>query len=159
MKVIVPVCPVLPAARGGAESPADAAAGARAVIGRQLARWGLRHLADDALLVMTELLTNAVRHGRPPWRVSVWLTLQEGGRRSVRLEVSDAGPGIDVELVRARWRHPSGSLTCGGRGLFIVDVLASSWGDDRDDCGVRGHTMWAELDAEPRLSGRQAVAG
>ncbi|MGX1882872.1 ATP-binding protein [Streptomyces sp. NPDC055287] len=143
MRVVVPLTPPFRATRG--EAASSAGAGARAVIGRHLAHWGLRRLTDDALLVMTELLSNAVRHGKPPWSVSMSLLSREGGRRYVRLEVADAGAGINTELLRARWRHPSGSLMSGGRGLFVVDTLASSWGDDRSG---HGHTVWAELEVK-----------
>ncbi|MBT2487196.1 ATP-binding protein [Streptomyces sp. ISL-96] len=119
------------------------------MIRRYLAFWDLESVVDEALLVVTELLSNAVRHGTPPWGVRMWLVLEEGGRRYVRLEVADAGAGINVGRVRAHWRHPSGSLTSGGRGLFIVDTLASRWGDDRSDSG---HTVWAELDVKPGSS-------
>ncbi|MET9519048.1 ATP-binding protein [Streptomyces sp. NPDC002994] len=147
MRDVVPVTPPFWAGRSEAASSADAAAGARAVIGRHLTYCGLQSLTDDALLVVTELLSNAARHGKPPWSVSMCLMLsQEDGRRYVRLEVADAGSGIDINLIRARWRHPSGSLTDGGRGLFIVDTLASSWGNDRTS---HGHTVWAELEVKP----------
>ncbi len=95
---------------------------------------------------MTEMLSNAVRHGTPPWGVRMWLFRGDEGPWYVRLEVDDAGPGIDIDVVRARWRHPSGFLAEGGRGLLMVDALASSWGDEPSS---HGHTMWAQLEAEP----------
>ncbi|MFV0126659.1 ATP-binding protein [Streptomyces sp. HMX112] len=129
---------------------ASTAAGARAAIGRCLANWHLETLADDALLILTEMLSNAVRHGTPPWDVRMWLVSEEGGPSYVRLEVDDAGPGIDIDLLRARWRHPSGFLADGGRGLRIVDALASSWGDEPSG---HGHTVWAQLEAKPEPAG------
>ncbi|MFE9395348.1 ATP-binding protein [Streptomyces flavidovirens] len=145
MKVLVPVVP----APGSCRSPASTAntvAGARAAIGRCLADWRLESLTGDVLLVMTEMLSNAVRHGTPPWGVRMWLFRGDEGPWYVRLEVDDAGPGIDIDVVRARWRHPSGFLAEGGRGLLMVDALASSWGDEPSS---HGHTMWAQLEAEP----------
>ncbi|MGW8890127.1 ATP-binding protein [Streptomyces sp. NPDC055749] len=156
MRVVVPVVTPSRPGRGQAAVPTDAAAEARAVISQYLAQWGLRSVADDALLVVTELLSNAVRYGRPPWGVRMWLVFEDGGRRRVRLEVADAGAGINVDRVRAQWRHPSASLLTGGRGLFIVDTLASRWGDDRSG---PGHTVWAELEVEPGHPGRTAAAG
>ncbi|WP_138893795.1 ATP-binding protein [Streptomyces chryseus] len=120
------------------------ATGAREAIRRQLAWWRLEDLGDDATLIVSELLSNAVRHGRPPWRARMWLKGGESGRRGVRLEVHDAGAGVDIERIRARWRHPSGSLLGGGRGLFIVDTLASALGNERSG---HGHTVWAELES------------
>ncbi|MEV8312409.1 ATP-binding protein [Streptomyces flavidovirens] len=150
MRVVVPVTSPFRASHSAAASSAGTAADARAVIGRHLAHWSLQRLTDDALLVVTELLSNAVRHGKPPWSVSMWLTSHEDGRRYVRLEVADAGAGIDINLIRARWRHPSCSLMDGGRGLFIVDTLASSWGNGRTS---HGHTVWAELEVKPGSPG------
>ncbi|MET9427656.1 ATP-binding protein [Streptomyces sp. NPDC003036] len=124
----------------------DGTAEVRAEVGRQLTRWRLHRLIDDALLIATELLSNAVRHGTPPLSVRMWLVTGERGRRRLRLEVEDAGPGIDMERVRAHWRHPSFTFLAGGRGLFIVDTLACRWGDTPSRLG---HTVWAELDATP----------
>ncbi|MGW7056120.1 ATP-binding protein [Streptomyces sp. NPDC054887] len=118
----------------------------RAEVRRQLARRHLEGVCEDALLVVTELLSNAVRHGEPPWRASIWFFGARSGRCYVRLEVEDAGPGIDVDRVRAHWRHPSFTLDGGGRGLFLVDGIARSWGD-RPSRG--GHTVWAELEIPP----------
>ncbi|WP_344495495.1 ATP-binding protein [Streptomyces enissocaesilis] len=147
MRVVVPVVSPSRPGRDPVAAAAGAAAGARAVIRHCLARWKLEALTDDALLVVTELLTNAVRYGTPPWDVRMWLVCEDSGRRYVRLEVHDAGAGIDIDRLRARWRHPSGSLMNGGRGLFIVDTLASSWGDAPSG---HGHTVWAELEGRPR---------
>ncbi|MEU4984234.1 ATP-binding protein [Streptomyces sp. NPDC021969] len=118
----------------------------RGVIRRQLRHWNIEELADDAALIVTELLGNAFRHGRPP--VRAWLIRDESAdRTALWIGVSDAGPAVDIGLLRAKWRHPSGSLSTDGRGLRLVDALARSWGDQP---GVRGHTVWAELDGEGR---------
>jgi serine/threonine-protein kinase RsbW len=98
------------------------------------AREALRQVAaecgvDDAEcwraeLIVTELVTNAVRHG-PGGPVE--LALETGGN-GVRGEVADPGPGIrHHQLVRRRATEE------GGRGLFLVDALSDSWGlsDDR----------------------------
>ncbi|OEJ29167.1 hypothetical protein AR457_02310 [Streptomyces agglomeratus] len=121
-------------------------AAVRAEVSRQLAVRHLEGVGEDALLVVTELLSNAVRHGEPPWRAGIRFVGGRDGRCLVRLEVEDAGPAIDVERVRAHWRHPSFTLDGGGRGLYLVDALARSWGD-KPSRG--GHTVWAELDIPP----------
>ena len=87
-------------------------------------------IAMDALsLITSELVTNAVRHGRPPIVVRLsCLTSQ------VRLSVSDAGPGLPRQQGRrgalgdtgARLPHALG--TCGGLGLVIVAGVAQEWG-------------------------------
>src|SRR5947208_8430200 len=75
-------------------------------------------------MIVTELVTNAVRHG-PGGPVE--LALESGGR-GVRGEVGDPGPGIRRgELARRRATEE------GGRGLFLVDALSDSWGL-ADDC-------------------------
>jgi anti-sigma regulatory factor (Ser/Thr protein kinase) len=72
-----------------------------------------------AELIVTELVTNAVRHG-PGGPVEV--AIQAGGS-GMRGEVKDPGPGIrHNELVRRR------ATEDGGRGLFLVDALSDSWG-------------------------------
>ncbi|MGW0863255.1 ATP-binding protein [Streptomyces sp. NPDC002611] len=112
----------------------------RNVRGR-LERWGIGELADDAVLIVSELLANALRYGEPPVRLSLTLRGAGGGQR-VRIGVTDAGTPFSSELVRAKWRHPSAHLSGGGRGLRLVDALACDWGDLPDGLG---HTVWAEL--------------
>ncbi|MEJ1202156.1 MULTISPECIES: ATP-binding protein [unclassified Streptomyces] len=119
--------------------------GSRAVrdgVRDQLDRWGSGALAPDAELVVTELLSNALRHGRPPVRVALTVLCAPRGRSSVRVEVTDSGAAFDVGLVRARWRHPSFRVGETGRGLFLVDALCSRWGDRPAE---GGHTVWADL--------------
>jgi serine/threonine-protein kinase RsbW len=75
-------------------------------------------------MIITELVTNAVKHG-PGGPVEV--EIQAGGR-GMRGEVADPGPGIrSLDLARRRATEE------GGRGLFLVDALSDSWGlsDDR----------------------------
>ncbi|MGW0915398.1 ATP-binding protein [Streptomyces sp. NPDC002784] len=111
-------------------------------IREQLDRWGTGELADDAALVVSELLGNAFRHGRPPVSLSLVLDTQQD-RTCLRIGVTDSGPAINVDLVRAKWRHPSGDLTTDGRGLRLVEALSLAWGDQPRRAG---HTVWAELD-------------
>ena len=84
-------------------------------------------------MIITELVTNAVRHG-PGGPVE--LALHVGGR-GVHGEVADPGPGIHHhDLDR---RRPTEE---GGRGLFLVDALSDSWGLSRDRSRV-----WFEIAA------------
>lgn len=72
-----------------------------------------------AEMIITELVTNAVRHG-PGGPVEIAL---EAGGAGVRGEVADPGPGIRRnELDKRRATEE------GGRGLFLVDALSDSWG-------------------------------
>jgi len=74
-------------------------------------------------MIITELVTNAVKHG-PGGPVE--LAIDAGGR-GVRGEVGDPGPGIRRrELTRRRATEE------GGRGLFLVDALSDSWGLSED---------------------------
>jgi hypothetical protein len=68
-------------------------------------------LADDAAIVVTELVTNALLHGRPPVR----LRLHEV-RGGVRLEVADRGAELPVAVRRS-------SVAMTGRGLALVTAL------------------------------------
>jgi serine/threonine-protein kinase RsbW len=75
-------------------------------------------------MIITELVTNAVKHG-PGGPVEVAI---EAAGNSVRGQVADPGRGIGQHrLVRRR------ATDVGGRGLFLVDALSDSWGlsDDR----------------------------
>lgn len=91
---------------------------------------------DDAALVVSELVANAVRHGAP----LEGNALQVGwdvGCRCVRLSVVDGGCG-------PRGGIPDVGLDSeGGRGLFLVDALSGSWGVQPLDS--RGSRVWAEL--------------
>lgn len=81
--------------------------------------WGYGARADDVLLCVSELATNALVHGVPPGRgYRVRLLLQESGRL-LRIEVHDSGAGTPVA------REPAGES---GRGLLIVAAYSDGWG-------------------------------
>ncbi|CAN5775117.1 hypothetical protein BH23ACT4_BH23ACT4_09130 [soil metagenome] len=84
---------------------------------------------DDLALVVSELVSNAVRHSG---HGSVFVSLKQTGDNRVRLEVKDPGPCFDPE-------HPPGG---DGMGLQLVSKVADSWGIENDgDC-----TVWVEID-------------
>jgi anti-sigma regulatory factor (Ser/Thr protein kinase) len=96
----------------------EAAAVARA----HLAEWAARHvpdLADDLLLVVSELVTNAAVHG-PAEPITLHLDASGPGR--LRGEVVDQGDRPEAVAVRAPDEEG------GGLGLVIVDRLAADWG-------------------------------
>lgn len=93
-------------------SPADARDAARVVA--RAAGLGPRR-TDDLLVVVSELVTNAIRYGRPPVAVELW---REPGR--VVVAVGDAGPGPADPLVGLT--RQEGGL--GGLGLWMAHQLA-----------------------------------
>jgi anti-sigma regulatory factor (Ser/Thr protein kinase) len=97
-----------------------------------------RATAEDTLLIVSELVTNAVRHGRP----EIVLHLELTGDR-VRIEVQDGSD--ELPLVPAD-QPAVDRLT--GRGLLIVAATASDWGIARLT-GRSGKTVWAELRFDP----------
>lgn len=115
----------------------EAVAEARALTRKALADWGLGALADDAELVVSELVTNAIRHGAAP----VILALGVVGSADLVGTVTDGGPGLP------RIPPPVPGLEdTGGRGLAIVRELVTRWGVWPDSGGI-GKTIWFTLTA------------
>jgi anti-sigma regulatory factor (Ser/Thr protein kinase) len=94
---------------------------------------------DDLRLLVSELVTNGLRHGGAGGHDWIGLSLAFDGE-VVRVEVTDPGPGFD-----ARLREVEPDAT-GGWGLYLVDRVATRWGVD---LGERT-TVWFELGSEPR---------
>ncbi|WP_405612656.1 ATP-binding protein [Streptomyces sp. NBC_00076] len=112
----------------------------RALAHAVLSSWGVSHdVLESAELVLSELVTNALRVRVPSDRqvgVRIARSPEDG---LLRLEVSDAGPG------RPEVRAPGDDET-GGRGLLLVEALAHRWGVVEREAGI-GKTVWAELKA------------
>jgi anti-sigma regulatory factor (Ser/Thr protein kinase) len=94
----------------------------------------------DAALVVSELLSNAIRHARPLPGSLLEVTWSLDGD-SVEIAVSDGG-----SRTQPRPAQPSLS-SLGGRGLVIVEHLSSRWGVSEDDSRT---TVWAVLPAPRR---------
>jgi PAS domain S-box-containing protein len=105
---------------------------ARAFVRRQLAEWDAGGLEDAAVLLVSELVTNAVVHARSSARLRLQLRTT-----SLRVEVTDSA----VHL-RPRPRDADDEAT-NGRGLGLVASLAQRWGSRPDADG--GKTVFAEL--------------
>ncbi|MZG18662.1 SpoIIE family protein phosphatase [Streptomyces sp. SID5914] len=118
------------------EFPADPAvvARARAATTRQLATWGLDEMAFTTELVVSELVTNAVRYGGGP----IGLRLIRDTTALI-CEVTDPS-NTQPRLRRARTTDE------GGRGLFLVAQLTARWGSRY---GQSGKTIWAEQSLPP----------
>jgi anti-sigma regulatory factor (Ser/Thr protein kinase) len=101
-----------------------------------LHEWGLRGLADDAEMIVSELITNAIDASTlPPERPPVSLRLLLTGKSFV-IEVWDQSPR-DLEP-----RAADAGDEC-GRGLTVVAALADRWGWERT--GHHRKVVWAEL--------------
>nr|WP_161556652.1 ATP-binding protein [Micromonospora acroterricola] len=94
-----------------------ACAEGRRFVEEQLFRWQVPMLvADTMVLLASEIIANAVRHGPPPRHLELCLRAD-----TVRLEVTDSS-GVPPVL-----RHPD-VRELGGRGLWLIDTLAARWG-------------------------------
>jgi hypothetical protein len=94
-----------------------------------------RAAAEDVLLVVSELVTNACLHAEGP--DELFLACD---RKVIRVEVSDRGAGQPAPRTPHRAGRP------GGHGMFIVQRLCLDWGVVRE-AGATGKTVWAELGA------------
>jgi len=110
-----------------------AATTARCELTRRLSARVPGKALEDVRLLLTELVTNALRHSAvaPGDEIGVRAEVADG---TVRIEVHDPGRDGDVE------RRAPGARG-GGYGLFLVDRLTNRWGVERRD----GTTVWAEL--------------
>jgi hypothetical protein len=94
-----------------------------------------RAAAEDVLLVVSELVTNACLHAEGPDEMRI-----SCDNKVIRVEVSDRGTGQPAPRTPHRAGRP------GGHGMFIVERLCMDWGVVRTP-GVTGKTVWAELGA------------
>ncbi|MEE1757009.1 ATP-binding protein [Streptomyces sp. SP18CS02] len=110
---------------------------ARRFTAAALAEWGLDARADEVLLCVSELATNALVHGVAPGRgFRLHLYRPEGGSL-LRVELHDGGDGEE----EVRVRKP-GTRSESGRGLMLVSALSDAWG-----VGERnpGKIVWCEF--------------
>jgi hypothetical protein len=93
-----------------------------------------RAAAEDILLVVSELVTNACLHGGGPRELRL-----HRAAKVLRMEVTDGGSGDPEPCLPHRAGRP------GGHGMFIVQRLCLDWGVSRSAEGGPGKTVWAEL--------------
>jgi len=109
----------------------DSTPAARVFLSRLLDGWGVPdHVIEDASLLASELLSNAVRHGAGS--VTLRVEVDHG---VVQVRVHDDDPGVPAV-------RESDPASVDGRGLFIVQYVADQWGSDPDD---PGKTVWFQL--------------
>ena len=86
---------------------------------------------EDAQLLVSELVTNAVRHGGPP----ITLCVRCDGSSDMQVRVSDGN------VHQPQVKHPEATEE-GGRGMMLVDLISEHWGVDTDD---DGKVVWFQL--------------
>ncbi len=110
----------------------EAAAQARAFLRAAVADWRLPDaVAADCLLIVSEIVSNVVRHAQTP----LTLRLSYDGE-AVLIAATDGAVGLPEQ-------HASGEASEEGRGLLIIDSVASAWGVHR---AAVGKTMWARVE-------------
>lgn len=115
--------------------PVSAATARRQVVHVLRARGVESATCEDAALIVSEFVGNALRHGRPT-RGGRLLVGWEFDDHGLRLQVTDGGGG------RPAIRPGTDTWSSSGRGLAIVAVLAERWGYSVDPDGT---TVWARV--------------
>jgi anti-sigma regulatory factor (Ser/Thr protein kinase) len=123
---------------------AASASKARRRLADDLGRRGLpREAIQDAALVLSEMVANAVRYAHP-LPGNVLLATWDHADDRLMLRVTDGG-GRGQPQVR-----DAGPSDTRGRGLAIVDTVAAAWGVKRRGAGIgRSRTVWAEVSTGP----------
>ena len=103
-------------------------------------------LVSDARLLVSELVTNSVRHGEGARSAEVGFRVAVAAE-VMRIEVSDAGAGFEPSA------RVAGQDEASGWGLFLVEQLADRWGVERD----RLTRVWLEIDLAPGATPRRAL--
>lgn len=119
----------LPRASAQLSAGLSSAGTARRVVEAFIREWGIEADIDVACLVVSELVTNAVRYGGVP------ICLHLDGSKGLRIEVHDA-------VSQAPRVIQAAAEDLGGRGLAIVSSLANQWGFEVTG---GGKCVWAEL--------------
>jgi anti-sigma regulatory factor (Ser/Thr protein kinase) len=97
-------------------------------------------VTENAELLVSELVTNSVRHAGLPSEASIEFSVR-ASPEVLMVEVADAGQGFD-HTSPARPRVVAGTASASGWGLFLVDRIADRWGAAKVDGETR---VWFEL--------------
>jgi anti-sigma regulatory factor (Ser/Thr protein kinase) len=107
-------------------------------------RWGAADRGSDVAVVVSELLSNAVRHGLPP-------TARPAS--GIRLGLLHSGPAILCAVTDPSDEppvpRPTDWLDEGGRGLHVIASLSDDWGACLDVPGEAGKVVWAAFRTAP----------
>nr|WP_258528076.1 SpoIIE family protein phosphatase [Streptomyces sp. NBRC 110611] len=122
----------------------DAVMHARRFTSRTLRKWQITEEMDVALLVVSELVTNAIAHTQG--EVQLDLTLAAG---RLRIAVNDGSPRAPVKPVSVDWE------ATGGRGLLLVEAVSAAWGSVPLSGGKQ---VWSEIGLGPEERLAQAAA-
>lgn len=114
----------------------DAVMHARRFTGRTLRSWGVTEELDVALLVVSELVTNAIAHTQGEVQLDLTLAADR-----LRIAVNDTSPRAPVKPASVDWE------ATGGRGLLLVEAMSTSWGSVPLSGGKQ---VWSEIGVEPR---------
>ncbi|MFJ9850637.1 SpoIIE family protein phosphatase [Streptomyces sp. NPDC101150] len=114
----------------------DAVMHARRFTARTLRSWQVTQEMDVALLVVSELVTNAIAHTQGEVRLDLTLAADR-----LRIAVNDASPRAPVKPVSVDWE------ATGGRGLLLVEAMSVSWGSVPLSGGKQ---VWSEVALSPR---------
>ncbi|MFF4369428.1 ATP-binding protein [Streptomyces sp. NPDC001594] len=124
----------------------ESVAEARTFTVRMLEEWHLTRRANDIRLCVSELASNAVRHGTPAGSGrGVFLVRLDADDTHVRVEVEDEDPHSTPRL------NGAAEDDTGGRGMAIVASLATAWGFE--SCVFAGKAVWSEFLTCPERDG------
>ena len=130
------MCASTPRAEQRLEVGPTAAAVARSFLREASCPEHAAHVLDDALLLVSEAVANAVRHGAPPIVVAVDCDESRG----MRVRVRDGSPKPPVQ-------RDADPLDEGGRGVQLIDLLSAPWGVEAVPGG--GKAVWFVLPPSP----------
>lgn len=126
-----------PEARTHLEPVPESASSARRFVRDLLVAWDCDDPDEIAVLLTSEVVSNAIRHAADQFGVEMLVDLDDD---RVRIEVRDRGAADPI-------MRSADSASTGGRGLLLVDALARRWGTERD---LEGKVVWFEVEARRR---------
>ncbi|MCT9077891.1 ATP-binding protein [Streptomyces fulvoviolaceus] len=114
---------------------------ARRIVKTALSAWHLEELTDSGILLVSELVANAVKHTNSR---NIRVVISRPSARYVRIAVVDKSRTMP-EMPKLD-ESDDQDVSLGGRGLVLIDALSDRWGTDLYRWGKR---VWGELKYEP----------